>query len=144
MSSSALSETSRLTFELGANVDQTVSAENRTEWPLTGGSIALDVSHPWALTYVNLGLGNNVTSFNITLVPAFNQTGNGTFCWPEVGTAKLAELGVTEGQNASLQVIQLATSGNALYNVSHLIKSPQSKKLLQVSNSNMRLDGTPC
>ncbi len=105
--------------EQGANVDQTTSAENRTEWPLTGGSIALDVSHPWALTYVNLGLGNNVTSFNITLVPGFNQTGNGTFCWPEVGTAALAELGVTEGQNASLQIIQLSTRGNALYNVSH-------------------------
>lgn len=38
-------------------------------------------SHPWATTYVNLALGANATNFNISLVPGFNQTGPGVFCF---------------------------------------------------------------
>lgn len=75
-------------------------------------------SHPWALTYVNLGVGNNATSFNITLLDNFNQTGNGTFCISQLGAAVLEELGVQEGTNATIQVIQTSHSGSALYNVS--------------------------
>lgn len=51
-----------------ANVSQDASANNRTLWPLTGGSLVLNAHHPWAPTYVNLGLGNAVTSFNVSLV----------------------------------------------------------------------------
>ncbi|KAK3078819.1 hypothetical protein LTS18_006544 [Coniosporium uncinatum] len=103
-----------------ANVTQELSANNRTAWPLTGGSLNLRVSHPWAYTYVTLGLGNEVTSFNVSLLDHFNQTGNGTFCIPQLGAAQLAELGVQEGTNASLQVVQINEHGNALYNVCRL------------------------
>lgn len=51
-----------------ANISQENSANNRTLWPLNGGSVLLDAHHPWAPTYINLGLGNNVTSFNVSLV----------------------------------------------------------------------------
>ncbi|KAF2742811.1 hypothetical protein M011DRAFT_374038, partial [Sporormia fimetaria CBS 119925] len=96
---------------------------NRTAWPM-GGSIRMDVTHEWAFTYVNLGLGTNVTSFNISLIEGFNQTGNGTFCVKEAGKANLAaaleKMGRTmeslEGQPASLQIIQLSTRGSSLYN----------------------------
>lgn len=64
-----------------ANVNETTSAENRTQWPLTGGSVVFNGSHPWAMTYVNLALGSNATNFNISLVPGFNQTGKGVFCF---------------------------------------------------------------
>lgn len=104
-----------------ANVSETT---NRTVWSTTGGSLRLHVGHHWALTYVNLGLGNNVTNFNISLVDHFNQTGNGTFCLKETGKAQLAAgLGLAgydaksiEGINATLQVIQISTTGAALYN----------------------------
>jgi hypothetical protein len=71
-----------------------------------------------AHTYVNLGLGNEVTGFNISLVEGFNQTGNGTFCWSKTGQAVFKSLNLSEGQNASIQVIQISHSGAALYNVS--------------------------
>jgi len=74
-------------------------------------------SHPWAYTFVNLGLGgDNTTNFNITLVDGFNQTGNGTFCFPKVVLP--AGLSVSNGTNASLQVVQVNEHGSALYNVS--------------------------
>lgn len=90
----------------------------------------LNVHHPWAFTYVNLGLGgDNTTVFNISLVQGFNQTGNGTFCFPIVTLP--ASLSVAEGTNASIQVIQISETGSSLYNVSqlddthtHLIKPP--------------------
>lgn len=128
------SPSSPTTDEKGANVNSTPASEaNRTLWPVTGGSIRLHVTHTWALTYVNLGLaagadGNNtVASYNASLLAAYNQTGNGTFCLPSVGRAALEELareagvdgGVDglSGRNASLQVIQIGHGGSALYNV---------------------------
>lgn len=98
---------------------------------MTGGSLRLHVTHPWALTYVNLGLaeGNNtIASFNASLLATYNQTGNGTFCLPQLGGTALEELvreagiegGVEglDGRNASLQVVQIGHGGSALYNVS--------------------------
>lgn len=100
----------------GAGVNQSLSHTNRTLWPLTGGSVVLHVSHPWAITYVNLGLGgDNTTVFNISLVPNFNQTGNGTFCLPAIKLP--SNVVVSNGTQASLQVIQLGETGSALYNV---------------------------
>ena len=81
--------------------------------------MSFEPSHPWALTYVNLALGgDNTTTFNISLVEGFNQTGNGTFCFPKLVLP--ADLSVSEGTNASLQVIQLSVTGSALYNVSSM------------------------
>lgn len=93
----------------------TTSETNRTLWPLEGGAVAFKPGHPWAQTYINLGLGGNVTRFNITLVPPFNQTSNGTFCLPNIRLP--GSVAVTEGDLGTIQVIQLSTSGGALYNV---------------------------
>lgn len=101
----------------GAGVNQSRSNTNRTLWPLTGGSVLLHVSHPWAITYVNLGLGgDNTTVFNVSLVPNFNQTGNGTFCLPAIKLP--SNLAVSNGTQASIQVIQIGETGSSLYNVS--------------------------
>jgi hypothetical protein len=78
-------------------------------------------SHPWAYTFVNLALGgDNTTNFNITLVHGFNQTGNGTFCFPKVVLP--ADLSVSNGTNASIQVVQVNEHGSALYNVGIISK----------------------
>ena len=95
-----------------------VSQENakRTLWPLEGGAVSFDSSHKWTYYTVNLGLGNEVASFNITLTPELhNATGNGTLCVPKLTVPTGL---VQEGQNASIQVVTFGASGNALYNVS--------------------------
>ncbi|KAF2734403.1 hypothetical protein EJ04DRAFT_512519 [Polyplosphaeria fusca] len=107
-----------------AGVPETNDTSNRTQWTSTGGSIRIHASHPWALTYVNLGLGTNVSSFNISLVNKFNQTGNGTFCLKEAGkealAAGLAKAGLdansVSGQQGTLQVIQISSTGASLFN----------------------------
>lgn len=78
---------------------------------------------------MNLGLGTNVTNFNISLVENLNQTAAGVLCLKETGRANL-EKGLKaagysgfedqrlNGLEASVQVIQLGHSGSALYNVS--------------------------
>ncbi|KAF8242376.1 hypothetical protein K440DRAFT_521520, partial [Wilcoxina mikolae CBS 423.85] len=95
-------------------VNQSSSDTNRTLWPLSGGAIAFTPTHPWAQTYINLGLGSNVTRLNITLVEPFNQTSNGTFCFPKVSLPD--GISVKDGDKASIQVIQLSHNGGALYN----------------------------
>jgi hypothetical protein len=117
-----------------ANVNTTTDAANRTSWPLTGGSVVFNGSHPWSMTYVNLAIGTNGTSFNITLVPGFNQTGPGVFCFKETGRGHLEEglkaagySGLNDqrlnGLDATVQVIQLGERGSALYNVCTAIAS---------------------
>lgn len=104
-----------LTFP-GANVNQT-SATNRTLWPLTGGSLSLDLHHPWTYLFVNLGLGTDYPTFNITLTQQLlNETGNGTLCMPHIVLP--ASYTPSDGQNASIQVVTVGNSGSALYNVS--------------------------
>ncbi|KAH8905685.1 hypothetical protein BR93DRAFT_978856 [Coniochaeta sp. PMI_546] len=88
---------------------------NRTDWPLTGGSLKLDLHHPWTYVFVNLGIGENVTNFNYTLTQNFwNETGNGTLCVPTLPLP--TNLVVTDGTKASIQVVTLGDKGNALYN----------------------------
>jgi hypothetical protein len=64
-----------------AGINATTDSSNRTSWPLDGGSVVFNGSHPWSMTYVNLALGSVGASFNITLVEGFNQTGPGVFCF---------------------------------------------------------------
>ena len=93
-----------------------VEGGNRTDWASSGGSLKLDLHHPWTYVFVNLGLGPNVTNFNYTLTPAaiWNVTGNGTFCVPSL---KLPSgLSPSDGQLATIQVVTLGDSGSALYN----------------------------
>ncbi|KAH8203770.1 hypothetical protein TruAng_002063 [Truncatella angustata] len=91
---------------------------NRTDWPLNGGGVvSLDLHHAWTYVFINVGLGDNVTNFNISLTPDFyNVTGNGTFCLPDLTLPE----GIGEGTNASIQVVTSGKSGSALYNVSFL------------------------
>lgn len=101
----------------GAGGGVSPDAGNRTDWPVQGGSLALDLHHPWTYVFVNLGLGDNVTNFNYTLTPSFwNETGNGTLCVPQLPLPA----GVTpaDGSKGSIQVVTLGASGSALYNVS--------------------------
>ena len=108
-----------------ANVDPMQNASQaRTPWPITGGSIQLELHHSWTYLFVNLGFGPEVTNFNVSLNPdggkLLNETGNGTFCWNQlpVPSSELLGLEVTDGLEASIQVVTVGDSGSALYNVS--------------------------
>ncbi|KAH7388940.1 hypothetical protein BKA64DRAFT_125559 [Cadophora sp. MPI-SDFR-AT-0126] len=97
-----------------ANVNHTAQT-NRTLWPLDGGSVALDLHHPWSYVFINLGLGTDSPSFNISLTPSLlNVTGNGTYCLPKVSLP--AGITPSDGQNASIMVATGGRNGVALYN----------------------------
>ncbi|KAH7034618.1 uncharacterized protein B0I36DRAFT_346528 [Microdochium trichocladiopsis] len=86
---------------------------NRTAWPIGGGAIELELHHPWAYVWVNLGLGDNTTNFNISLTPdLYNISGKGDFCWPKLPVP----IEIADGTNATIQVVTGGASGSALYN----------------------------
>ena len=99
-----------------AGVPGGLSNGSRTEWPLTGGSVKLDLKHDWTYVVVNLGIGENVTNFNYTLTPLTNLTGTGEYCFKTLSLP--AEVSVEDGTEASIQVVNVGHSGSALYNVS--------------------------
>ncbi|KAK6356355.1 hypothetical protein TWF718_000716 [Orbilia javanica] len=107
----------------GANTTQ-----NRTTWPLDGGSLVLGLHHAFDYIFVNLGLGSEVTTFNISLTPNFlNNTGNGTLCIPKIPIP--AGIEIRDGQDASIQVVTVGKSGSALYNCAD-IRFSQSAEIL--------------
>ncbi|GAO13715.1 uncharacterized protein UV8b_01645 [Ustilaginoidea virens] len=86
---------------------------NVTDWPVGGGALKLDLHHAWTYVFVNLGLGDNATNFNVSLTPEFwNVTGKGTLCVDKLPVP----VAVEDGTPASLQVVTVGESGSALYN----------------------------
>ena len=102
-------------------------SKNRTRWPVTGGAIGVQPGwfqgHINALFYINLGDGTVPENYSLIMQPVFsivgpaNQAYNGSFCLPQVPlpvnyTAQI-------GANATIQIIEAAQHGAALFNVSH-------------------------
>ncbi|KAN0104337.1 hypothetical protein V8E51_010082 [Hyaloscypha variabilis] len=113
---------------------------NRTLWPLTGGSLNVTLHDGAAIIFVNLGLGVNVTNFNISLLAIpLNETGAGNLCFPQLVLP--SGLPIQEGTQAS---IQFATSnpknGEGLYNCADITFSANATLLpsdqSSVSSSN--------
>ncbi|KAL0769062.1 hypothetical protein CaCOL14_008370 [Colletotrichum acutatum] len=104
--------------------------QNRTYWPISGGALAVqpgwNSGHKMALMYINLGLGESPKNYSMVMVPRFQLTGpsnqeyEGTFCLPKVPLPA----GVTpkEGDLASIQVVEAAQHGAALFSVRCLTK----------------------
>lgn len=110
---------------LGAGIATT---NNRTNWPITGGDISIipgwNAGHPTAFFYVNMGFGSQPPNMTNVMLPVFQMTGPsknpypGTFCLQQVPLPVNASVKV--GDNATIQVIQVALHGASLYNVSLL------------------------
>lgn len=80
----------------------------------------MKLGHDWTYYAINLGVGDEVSSFNVSLTPELhNATGKGTLCLDKVA---IPEGLVKEGQNASIQVVTFGASGSALYNVSLILR----------------------
>lgn len=88
---------------------------NTTDWPLDGGSLELELHHPWTYIFIHAGLGENTTDFNITLTPdLWNSTSEGTLCIEKLPIPE--DSGIKNGSIGSLQVITLDAAGSSLYN----------------------------
>lgn len=92
----------------------------RTDWPLNGGQIELEMGHDRAMVQVVLALGNDPgpESFNTVLVPTAEEQGQGTFCMTDIRPPQA--LNISDGTNATIQVITNAHPNGGLYAVSCL------------------------
>jgi len=98
-------------------------SENRTKWPINGGAVAFQPGwfsgHKTAFIYINLGLGTVPLNMSLAMVPVFQIVGPtknaypGTFCLPQVPLPP--GLNVNVGDNATIQVIETAVHGAALF-----------------------------
>jgi hypothetical protein len=105
------------------------TTQNRTKWGVTGGAVAFQpgwfAGHQNALIYINLGIGTRPLNMSLAMVPVFQITGPtnnaypGTFCLPQVPLPP--NLKVNIGDNATIQVVETAAHGAALYSVSVLL-----------------------
>ncbi|KAK2795215.1 hypothetical protein FQN52_006145 [Onygenales sp. PD_12] len=99
-------------------------SQNRTKWPIRGGAVSFQpgwfAGHQTALLYINLGIGNSPLNMSLPMVSPFQINGPtakeypGTFCLPQIPLPK--GLTVNVGDNATIQVVETAVHGAALYN----------------------------
>ena len=104
--------------------------QTRTKWPVSGGAVSIQPGwfpgHSKALFYINIGIQeqgqSNPPNMSHPVVHPFQITGpnnsyyGGQFCLPQVGMP--ANLSLEVGQNITIQVIETAQHGAALYSVS--------------------------
>ena len=105
-------------------------SENRTLWPVGGGAVALQPGwfqgHATAFFYINLGDGTIPLNMSLPMQPVFQIVGPtrepypGSLCLPQVPLP--ANYTAVVGNNATIQVVETAVHGAALYNVSLLAK----------------------
>ncbi len=109
-------------------------SQNRTYWPLGGGAVAFQpgwfTGHATALMYVNLGLGADPQNYSFPMVPMFEIIGPsnnpypGTVCLPQV--ALPAGVSPKNGDLASIQIVEAASHGAALFSVGFPLLCPSS------------------
>lgn len=99
------------------------TSQNRTKWPIRGGGVAFQpgwfTGHGTAFIFINLGLGTIPQNMSLSMLNGVQLIGPsrdpypGTFCFPQVPLP--ANTTVNVGDNATIQVIELAVHGAALY-----------------------------
>ena len=100
-------------------------SRNRTLWPVTGGAVGVQPGwfpgHATAFFYINLGEGTIPQNYSLPMQPVFQIIGpsnvqyDGSFCLPQVPLP--ANLTAKVGDNATIQIVETAQHGAALYNV---------------------------
>ena len=113
---------------------------NRTKWPVDGGAVSVQPGwfpgHQKAFFYVNIGMSENMAAppnYSHPVVHAFQVGGpnnseyGGQFCLPQVRMP--ANVSLQVGDNITIQVIETAQHGAALYSVSHDLPAKPQKLL---------------
>lgn len=118
-------------------------SRNRTKWPLKGGALSIQPGwfqgHSLAMMHVNMGYGNEPLNYSHVILPVFQITGpsnqayNGTFCLPQVPLP--ANYTPAVGDNATIQVIEVAQHGASLYNCAD-ITFANPEDVAEVNSSN--------
>jgi len=127
-----------------------MATKNRTYWPTTGGAIAFQPGwfqgHAQARVFVNLGLGTEFpdggpANMSNVMVPEFGILGPsrnpypGTICLPQVPTP--VNITVKAGDLATIQVVELAVHGAALYSCVDIeFVEPNDARLADVNETN--------
>ncbi|KAI9657427.1 MAG: hypothetical protein M1821_003109 [Bathelium mastoideum] len=99
-------------------------SQNRTKWPVSGGAVAFQPGwfpgHLNALIYINMGIGtvppnmSHIMQAPVNLLGPTNVEYNGTVCFPQVPMP--ANITFNVGDNVTIQVVEAAQHGAALYN----------------------------
>lgn len=126
------------------------TTENRTYWPTTGGAVSFQPGwfrgHAAALSYINLGLGtdgpdNGPQNMSNSMVHQFQIVGPtnnpypGTICFPQVPLP--VNTTVKAGDKATIQVVELAQHGAALYScVDIIFAEPGDPRIPEVNETN--------
>ncbi|KAG9834430.1 hypothetical protein KCU98_g12546, partial [Aureobasidium melanogenum] len=96
---------------------QNTVSSNRTQFPITGAPIQLLMGHTAAKVQVLMALGNDPgINYNITLVPTFQEKGPQNFCMGAGAIQFPAGLNITDGMNATIQVVTNGDPNGGLYN----------------------------
>lgn len=97
---------------------QNTVSTNRTKWPIGGGPIQLGMHHTASKVQVLLSLGNDPgVNYNITLLPTIQEQGPQNFCIAPTALQFPSGLNITEGTNATIQVVTNGDPNGGLYNV---------------------------
>ncbi|KAI0010834.1 hypothetical protein F4779DRAFT_616276 [Xylariaceae sp. FL0662B] len=128
----------------------TTLTTNRTYWPTTGGAISFQPGwfqgHQTAFLYVNLGFDTDgpdggPSNMSFPMVSPFQLIGPskgpypGTMCLPQV--ALPANLTFNAGDNATIQVVEIAQHGAALFScVDITFAEPGDERIAKVNDSN--------
>lgn len=126
------------------------TTKNRTYWSTEGGAVAFQPGwfkgHETAFLYVNLGFGtdgpdNGPKNMSFPMNPAFQVIGPsngaypGTICLPQVPLPVNAS--VKAGDKATIQVVELAQHGAALYScVDIIFADPGDERIPEVNETN--------
>ncbi|KAE8377232.1 hypothetical protein BDV26DRAFT_219188 [Aspergillus bertholletiae] len=100
------------------------TSTNRTKWPVGGGAVSFQPGwfqgHATAFIYINLGLGTVPENMSHPMISPFqingpsNEPYPGTVCLPQVPLP--ANISVSPGDHATIQLVETAKHGAALYN----------------------------
>lgn len=118
---------------------------NRTKWPTTGGALGIQPGwfpgHATAFFYINMGFGPTPSNHNFPMLPVFQITGpsrdqyEGSFCLLHVPLP--ANTTVKAGDLATIQVIETAVHGAALFNcVDIIFADPGDEEIPEVNKGN--------
>ena len=92
-------------------------SSNRTDFPLSGGPIQLDLEHSQTRLAVYLAIGEDPGSnFSILLRPQSEREGLGDYCLGQIIIP--SELNISAGTKATIQVVSNGDPTGGLYQVS--------------------------
>jgi hypothetical protein len=96
--------------------------QQRTDFPIGGGPIQLNMGHEQTNVAVYMAVGNNPGSgFSVVMRPQFVVTGLGDFCMGQISVP--SGVNVSDGTPASIQVVSNAHTSGGLYQVRSLYLS---------------------